>query len=167
MNAMQSILPILRDLDGATLSSQTFSAACAAAGWPKPVDDGIGLWEVEHPDEAILLVLDTSMKPTTLICRLEPDNDYDADDLLKRAVRRRFDASFEKALATLRACFGSPSSEGTYEPPYNWRFAHFQGLHSVVALEQSDYDPAMGVQIVLLLQPSPDQPHQAAITSDW
>jgi hypothetical protein len=167
MLPVQSILPIVRDLDGATLSPQTFSAACVAAGWPEPVDDGIGLWEVEHPEQEILLVLDTSMKPMTLICRLEPDNDHDADDMLERSVRRKFDGSFDKVLAALRDCFASPLSEGTYEPPYHWRFAHFQGLNSVIALEQSDYDPEMGLQLVLLVQPVPDQPHQTAITSEW
>lgn len=167
MHLIQSILPIVRDLDGATLSPQTFTAACVAAGWPKPVDDGIGLWELEHPNADIFHVLDTSIQPTTLICRLEEDTDYDADDLLERGPRRKFDASFEKALAALRACFAAPLIEGTYEAPYHWRFAHFQGLRSVIALEQSDYDPAMGVQLLLLLQPIPDQPHQTAISSAW
>lgn len=166
MNSINSILPILRELDGATLSPQTFSAACVAAGWPEPVDDGIGLWEVEHPDEETWLALDTTIQPATLIYRLE-DNDYDADDLLERAPRRKFDASFDKALAALRACFAAPLIEGTYEPPYHWRFAHFQGRNSVVALEQSDYDPAMGVQLVVVLQPLPDKPHSTPITADW
>jgi hypothetical protein len=166
MNSIQSILPILRDLDGATLSPHTFSKACTAAGWPEPVDDGIGLWESEHPDEETLLVLDTTVQPATLICSLE-DNDYDADDLLERAPRRKFDATFEKALAALRTSLTVPLIEGTCEPPYHWRFAHFQGRNSVIALEQSDYDPAMGVQLVIVLQPLPDRPHATAITSTW
>jgi len=78
MHSIQPLLPLLRDLDGATLSAQTFSEACVASGWPQPVYDGIGLWEVEHPDAGISLVLDTETKPTTLICRLEQDDEYDA-----------------------------------------------------------------------------------------
>src|SRR5689334_22267673 len=167
MLPIQSILPILRDLDGETLSPSTFSAACVACGWPAPVDDGIGLWEVEHPTEGTPLVLDTVTKPTTLICRLEGDDEYDADDLRKGALRRRFDASFDQALTALRACFPVALTEGTYEKPYNWRFAHFQGLRSVIALEQSDYDPIMGVQLILLLQPLPSKPHRTAITASW
>jgi hypothetical protein len=167
MQSIQSILPIVRHLAGARLSPETFCAACAAAGWPKPADDGIGLWEVEHPEQEILLVLDTVTKPATLICALETDEEHDDDDFLKRALRRKFDGSFDKALAALRECFGSPLREGTYEPPYNWRFAHFEGSNSVIALEQSDYDPAMGVQIVLVVQPLPAQPHQTAITAEW
>lgn len=168
MHSIQPVLPILRNLDGATLSAPTFSEACVTLGWPEPVDDGIGLWEVEHPGEGTSLVLDTVTKPTTLICRLEQDDAYDADDLLEDgALRRKFDASFEQSLAALRSCFPSASSEGTYEKPYKWRFAHFQGLNSVIALEQSDYDPQMGVQLVLVLQPLPRKPHRSAITSKW
>jgi hypothetical protein len=168
MHSIQSILPILRDLDGATLSPRTFSEACIEAGWPEPKDDGVGLWEVEHPDEGTLLVLDTTMKPVTLICKWQQDEEYDGDDLLEDdELRRNFDASFEQALAALRSCFPSVLTEGTYEKPYKWRFAHFQGLNSVIALEQSDYDPQFGVQLVLVLQPLPRKPHRSAITAKW
>jgi|KBSSwiStaDraftv2_1062776.scaffolds.fasta_scaffold00220_41 hypothetical protein len=167
MHSIQSVLPIFRDLDGATLSPSTFCVACVNSGWPEPADDGIGLWEVEHPTEGTLLVLDTVMKPTTLICRLDQDDDYDPDDLLKDALRRKFDASFEQSLAALRVGFPASFTEGVYESPYHWRFAHFQGLRSIIALEQSDYDPSMGVQLVLLLQPLPPKPHRSAITSTW
>ena len=168
MHSIQPVLPVLRDLDGATLSARTFREACVASGWPEPVDDGVGLWDVEHPGDGTYLVLDTVMKPTTLICRLEQNDAYDADDLLEDdAPRRKFDASFEQALAALRSCFPSALTEGTYEKPYKWRFAHFQGLNSVIALEQSDYDPQFGVQLVLVLQPLPRKPHRSAITSMW
>ncbi|MFC4314071.1 hypothetical protein ACFPN2_33670 [Steroidobacter flavus] len=168
MQSIQSVLPLFRDLDGATLSAATFSEACAKSGWPAPVGDGIGLWEVEHPAEGALLVLDTVTKPTTLICRLQLDDEYDSEDLLEdRDLRRQFDASFEQSLAALRSCFPAALIEGTYEKPYKWRFAHFQGMNSVVALEQSDYDPQMGTQLVLLLQPLPRKPHRSAITSKW
>ena len=168
MHSIQPVLPILRDLDGATLSARTFCEACVTSGWPEPVDDGIGLWDVEHPGDGTYLVLDTVMKPATLICRLEQDDEHDADDLLEDdALRRKLDASFEQSLAALRSCFPSVLTEGTYEKPYNWRFAHFQGLNSVIALEQSDYDPQFGVQLVLVLQPLPRKPHRSAITSKW
>jgi hypothetical protein len=169
MHSIQRALPIFRELDGATLSARTFSEACVKSGWPEPVDDGVGLWEVEHPDHGILLVLDTAMKPTTLICRLgEEDDWFDADDLLEDdELRREFDASFEQSLAALRSCFPVALTEGTYEKPYKWRFAHFQGLNSVIALEQSDYDPQLGAQLVLALQPLPRKPHRSAITSKW
>ncbi|WP_129646927.1 hypothetical protein [Peristeroidobacter agariperforans] len=168
MPSIQLVLPIFRDLDGATLSARTFSEACIASGWPEPVDDGVGLWEVEHPTERTYLVLDTSTKPTTLIGRLEQDDEYDPDEMLEDdELRRRFDERFEQALAALRSCFPLALTEGTYEKPYKWRFAHFQGLNSVIALEQSDYDPQYGVQLVLLLQPLPRKPHRSAITSKW
>lgn len=168
MHSIQSLLPFLQDLDGATLSPQTFSEACVKAGWPKPVDDGVGLWEVERPDEGALLVLDTTMKPVTLICKWEQDDEYDADDMLDDDdLRREFDASFEQALAALRASFPVVLTEGTHEKPYKWRFAHFQGLNSVIGLEQSDYDPQFGVQLVLVLQPLPRKPHRSAITAKW
>jgi len=167
MHSIQSVLPIFQALDGETLSPSAFSAACVSSGWPQPVDDGIGLWEVEHPNDGTWLVLDTVTKPTTLICRLDQDDEYDADELRKGDLRRRFDANFDQSLAALRAAFPTLLTEGTYERPYKWRFAHFQGLRSVIALEQSDYDPAMGVQLVLLLQPLPPKPHRSAITSKW
>ena len=168
MHSIQSVLSIFRDLDGATLSARTFSEACVTSGWPAPVDDGDGLWDVEHPSEGTYLVLDTVMKPITLICRLEQNDEYDADDLLEdAALRRKFDVSFEHALAALRSCFPAAMTEGTYEKPYKWRFAHFQGLNSVIALEQSDYDPQFGVQLVLVLQPLPRKPHRSAITAKW
>jgi hypothetical protein len=168
MSSIQRVLPIVRDLDGATLSARTFSEACVKAGWPAPVDDGVGLWDVEHADEGTYLVLDTTTKPITLICRLEQDDEYDADEMLEDAeLRREFDASFEQALAALRPCFPTALAEGTYEKPYKWRFAHFQGLNSVIALEQSEYDPQFGVQLVLVLQPLPRKPHRTAITSEW
>ena len=167
VHPIQSVLPILRDLDGATLSPRAFAAACVTSGWPEPVDDGIGLWEVEHPKEGTPLVLDTVTEPVTLICRLEQDDDYEPDDLLEGALRDRFNASFEKALTALRATFPSAIAEGTYESPYNWRFAHFQGLRSIIALEQTDYDPIMGAQLVVLLQPLPRKRHQSAISSTW
>ena len=167
MQPIQPVLTLLRDLDGETLSPSTFSAACVAAGWPAPADDGIGLWEVEHPADGTSLILDTVTKPTTLICRLDGNDDYDADDLRKGPLRQRFDATFDEALTALRACFPSSLAEGTYEKPYNWRFAHFQGLRSLIALEQSDYDPIMGVQLVLVLQPLPAKPRRSAITAEW
>jgi hypothetical protein len=168
MHSIQAVLPILRDLDGATLSARTFGEACVTSGWPEPVDDGTGLWDVEHPVDGTYLVLDTVMKPTTLICRLEQNDEYDGDDLLEDdALRRKFDASFEQSLAALRSCFPSALTEGTYEKPYKWRFAHFQGLNSVIALEQSDYDPQFGVQLVLVFQPLPRKPHRSAITAKW
>lgn len=168
MHSIQSVLPILRDLDGATLSARTFSEACIKSGWPQPVDDGVGLWDVEHPSEGTYLVLDTTMEPITLICRLEQDDEYDPDEMLEDdELRRTFDASFEEALAALRSIFPTALTEGTYEKPYKWRFAHFQGLNSVIALEQSDYDPQFGVQLLLVLQPLPRKPHRSAITSKW
>jgi len=166
-NVMQSVLPILQKLDGANLSPGSFSATCTTAGWPKPVDDGIGLWEVEHPSDGISLVLDTVTQPTTLICRLVQDDAYEADALLKKALRQTFDASYEQALMALRDCFAAPITEGTYERPYKWRFAHFQGLRSVIALEQTDYDPIMGVQLVIVVQPLPLKRHRSAITAGW
>lgn len=168
MHSIQRVLPILRDLDGATLSARTFSEACVRSGWPEPVDDGVGLWDVEHPDDGMYLVLDTSMKPTTLICRLEQNDAYDCDELLEdEALRRKFDASFEQSLAALRSSFPAALAERTYEKPYQWRFAHFQGLNSVIALEQSDYDPQFGTQLLLVLQPLPRKPHRSAITAKW
>lgn len=168
MHSIQRVLPIFQNLDGATLSSHAFSQACIAAGWPAPVDDGSGLCDVEHPSEGTYLVLDTVTTPTTVICRLEQNDKYDPDEMLEDdELRRKFDASFEQALAALRACFAPVLNEGTYEKPYKWRFAHFQGLNSVIALEQSDYDPQYGVQLVLVLQPLPRKPHRSAITSKW
>ena len=168
MHSIQAVLPIFRNLDGATLSARTFSEACVASGWPEPVGDNVGLWDVEHPAEGTYLVLDTETKPTSVICRLEQNDEYDADDLLEDTdLRREFDASFEQALAALRSCFPVALTEGTYEKPYKWRFAHFQGLNSVIALEQSDYDPQFGVQLVLVLQPLPRKPHRSAITAQW
>jgi hypothetical protein len=168
MHSIQPVLSIVRNLDGATLSARTFSEACVASGWPAPVDDGVGLWDVEHPGEGTTLVLDTAMKPMTLICRLEQDDEYDPDEMLEDdELRTKFDASFEQSLAALRSCFPVALSEGTYEKPYKWRFAHFQGLNSVIALEQSDYDPQFGVQLLLVLQPLPRKPHRSAITSKW
>lgn len=168
MSSIQVALPLFRDLDGATLSAPTFSEACARSGWPEPAGDGIGLWDVEHPSEGTYLVLDTTAKPITLICRLEQDDEYDPDEMLEDdALRRRFDERFEQALAALRSCLPDALTEGTYEKPYKWRFAHFQGLNSVIALEQSDYDPEYGVQLVLVLQPLPRKPHRSAITSKW
>ena len=168
MHSIQPVLPLLRNLDGATLSAHTFSEACIQASWPEPVDDGVGLWEVEHPDAGIYLVLDTTMEPITLICKVEQDDEYDADDLLEDdELRRNFDASFEQGITALRASFPAKLAEGTYEKPYKWKFAHFQGLNSVVALEQSEYDPQFGVQLVLVLQPLPRKPHRSAITANW
>jgi hypothetical protein len=98
---------------------------------------------------------------------LEQDDDYEADDLLEGALRDRFNASFEQAFTALRATFPSFITEGTFEPTYNWRFAHFQGLRSIIALEQSDYDPIMGAQLVVILQPLPRKRHESAISSTW
>ena len=168
MSAIQQALPIFRDLDGATLSARTFSEACIKSGWPAPVDDGSGLWDVEHPSAGTYIVLDTTIKPVTLICRLEQNDEYDADEMLEDdELRRGFDEHFEQALAALRSSFSSALTEGTYEKPYKWRFAHFQGQNSVIALEQTEYDPQYGVQLVLVLQPLPRKPYKSAITSKW
>lgn len=120
-----------------------------------------------HPSEGTSLVLDTVTEPTTLICRSVQDDAYEADALLESALRQAFDSSFEQALAALRECFSSPITEGTYEWPYKWRFTHFHGLRSVIALEQTDYDPVMGVQLVIVIQPLPSKRHRSAITSAW
>ncbi len=167
MLAIDSVLPMVRNLNGATLSARTFSEACVTAGWPAPIDDGVGLWEVELP-QGTTLILDTTTQPISLICRLVQEDDYDPDEMLEDdELRREFDASYEHSLAALRSSFATTLAEGTYEKPYQWRFAHFQGVNSVIALEQSDYDPQFGVQLLLVLQPQPRKPHRSAITSKW
>lgn len=168
MSSIQPVLPLIRDLDGATLSASTFSEACIKSGWPTPADDGNGLCDVEHPSEGTYLVLDTTIEPITLICRLAQDDEYDSDEMLEDdELRREFDEHFDQALVALRSSFPSALAEGTYEKPYKWRFAHFQGLNSVIALEQTEYDPQYGVQLVLVVQPLPRKPHRSAITSKW
>jgi hypothetical protein len=49
MISIESVLPIFEAIDGADLSSRTFSAVCATSGWGEPVNDGIGLWEMQDP----------------------------------------------------------------------------------------------------------------------
>jgi hypothetical protein len=106
-------------------------------------------------------------KPTTLICRLESDDDYEPDALLHHALRQRLDAGFLESLAALEEALPVSLARGTYAPPYNWRFAHFRGLNSIIGLEQTHYDEIMGVQLLLILQAPPPEPVQTAITSTW
>jgi hypothetical protein len=105
-------------------------------------------------------------KPTTLLCRLDSSDDYEPDALLEGPLRRRFDDNFLSALFFLNAKFPLLLN-GTYAAPYDWRFAHFQGLNSLIALEQSYYDPIMGVQLLLLLQPLSPVPARTAISAAW
>lgn len=165
MHSIEPVLPIFLGLDGTTLSPQTFSSICVRCGWPEPVDDGIGLWEVAHAANGTPLVLDTVTKPTTLICRLDSDDDYEPENLLRGRVRERFDLNFEQSTTQLTRLFPTRVAEGTYAPPFDWRFAHFQGLNSLIALEQTHYDPVMGVQLILLLQPA--RRVDGAVTSTW
>ena len=118
MSGIQQVLPIFRDLDGETLSAHTFSEACIKSGWPAPADDGSGLWDVEHPSAGTYLVLDTTMKPATLICRLEQDDAYDADEMLEDdELRREFDEHFEQSLAALQMALRSfPGTEFSDRP---------------------------------------------------
>jgi hypothetical protein len=164
---IESVLPIFAALDGALLSPHTFSAVCTAFGWGEPRDDGIGLWEVRHPASRTLLVLDTVTKPITLLCSLDSHDTYEPEALLEGSLRKEFDQNFLKSAELLSSKFPHSLASGTYQPPYNWRFAHFQGLNSLVALEQSYYDPVMGVQLLLLLQPLTPVPVRSAITAAW
>jgi hypothetical protein len=169
MYPIETVLPILESLDGNALSPAAFAAACMASGWGEPIADGIGLWEAKHPSDGTRLILDTVTEPTTVLCCLDSQDDYEPDALLKGALRRAFDQNFFACVELLRSRFPRSLGAGTCEPPYNWRFAHFQGLSSRIALEQSDYDPIMGVQLLLLLQPLPAEPARStsAISAAW
>ena len=169
MYPIESVLPVLETLDGNTLSPDAFSAACRASGWNEPAADGIGLWEAEHPADGPRLILDTVTEPTTVICCLDSHDDYEPESLLEGELRRRFDQNFFACIEVLRSRFPHPLDAGTYEPPYNWRFAHFQGRRSRIALEQSYYDPILGVQLLLLLQPLPAEADLSgsAISASW
>jgi hypothetical protein len=167
MYSIELVLPILQRLDGATLSPDTFRSACATAGWPEPVDDGIGLWETEHPSDGTPLVLDTVTKPSTLICRLDSHDDYEPAALRSGALRDRFDANFARSRDLIASLFPVALAERTYAAPHNWRFVHFAGESSLIALEQTYYDPVMGVQLLLLVQPLPAAPSESPVTSTW
>jgi hypothetical protein len=167
LHRIESVLPIFAALDGDALSPQTFSAVCKSFGWDEPRDDGIGLWEVQHRKEGTLLVLDTVTRPVTLLCSLDSHDDYEPAALLDGSLRKGFDENFMRSAELLNAQFPEILTSGTYAPPYNWHFAHFQGLNSLVALEQSYYDPVMGVQLLLLLQPLTPVPARTAISAAW
>jgi len=167
MIPIESVLPIFEAIDGADLSPRTFATVCTTSGWEEPVNDGIGLWEASHATDGTMLVLDTVTKPTTLFCRLDARDDYEPEALRDGPLRLTFDAHFVHSLERLRARFPRSLAQGTYGSPYNWRFAHFQGLNSLVALEQTYYDPIMGVQLVLLLQPLPSELPRLPITAAW
>lgn len=162
-------VPILESLDGNALSPDAFSSACKASGWSEPIADGIGLWEAEHPADGMRLILDTVTEPTTVLCCLDAHVDYEPDALLEGELRRGFYQSFFACVEVLRLRFPRSLGAGTYEPPYNWRFAHFEGRSLRIALEQSDYDPIMGVQLLLLLQPLPAESDLSgsAISASW
>jgi len=167
LHPIESVLPIFAALDGATLSPQTFSAVCNSHGWDEPRDDGIGLYEVRHPTAGTLLVLDTVTKPVTLLCSLEAHDSYEPEALLDGSLRLTFDENFLHSAEALSSQFSQLLAHGTYAPPYDWRFAHFEGRNSLVALEQSYYDPVMGVQLLLLLQPLSPVPARTAISAGW
>jgi len=42
-----------------------------------------------------------------------------------------------------------------------------EGLNTLIALEQTHYDPIMGVQLVLVLQPLAAEPPRSAISAEW
>ena len=147
------ILGVLERLDGADLNPSAFTIACASAGWSSPHYDGVALWAATHPLADLPLILDTVTKPTTLLYLLDGHDDYEPEALLEGELRHRFDANFLEAEAGVRARFPELLESGTYDPPHNWRYSHFKGVNSRIALEQSFYDPVMGVQLLLLLQP--------------
>jgi len=165
--SIETVIPIFAALDGATLSPEAFSAVCKSFGWDEPRDDGIGLWEVRHPKEGTLLVLDTVTRPVTLLCSLDARDAYEPEALLDGSLRLTFDEEFLQSAELLSSQFPQVMAHGTYAPPYNWRFAHFEGRNSLVALEQSYYDPVMGVQLLLLLQPLTPVPARSAISAAW
>lgn len=173
MYPVESVVAIFEKLDGASLSAQAFVRTCVALGWEEPLSAGdgarIGVWEVEHPAERTLLTLDTLTVPTTVICRLDAFEDDEPEALLEAQIRRDFDETFERALQVLQAHFDRSLGGGTYEPPFEWRYAHFEGLNSIIALEQTAHDPVMGVQLLLLLQPRSLETPGAGmpITSTW
>jgi len=164
---IETVIPIFAALDGAALSPEAFSAVCQSFGWDEARDDGIGLWEVKHPEEGTLLVLDPVTKPVTLLCSLDAHDSYEPEALLDGSLRLTFDENFLRSAELLSSQFPQMLAHGTYAPPYNWRFAHFEGRNSLIALEQSYYDPVMGVQLLLLLQPLSPVPARTAISAAW
>jgi hypothetical protein len=46
-------------------------------------------------------------------------------------------------------------------------FAHFRGQRLLVALEQTYYDPIMGVQLLFVLQPLPVELPKTPVTMTW
>ena len=166
MHPVQALLRLLDWLDAHGLSPGAFANSCAASGWPEPTGDSIGLWEVNAPVAVTSVILDTLIEPTTLICRLECDDAYEPDALREGPLRQRFDSAFTESLRVLSAHFPKAPTRGRYAAPYDWQFAHFEGLNSVVALEQTHYDEVMGVQLLLLLQQGA-APSGSAITAAW
>ena len=162
----QALLSLIDSIGASGFSPDAFSAACVAAGWPFPRGDGIGLWEASDPVSGTPVILDTVTEPTTLICRLECDDEYEPAALLGSPLRASFDDAFAHAASLLSSHFPEVARR-RYAAPHDWRFAHFQGPSSLIALEQTHYDPEMGVQLLLLVQ----QPRAAnlgsAITATW
>jgi hypothetical protein len=171
MYPIEPILPILASLDRGELTPQAFGAACAIFGWSRAIADGVGLWEARHPTDDTRLILDTVIDPVTLLCRLDDDDDDDREPaaLLDGELRRRFDVDFLTGARLLGSVFPESVGAATHHPPYHWRFAHFRGRNSRVALEQSDHDPLLGVQLLLILQPFPADPTSlgSAISAAW
>jgi hypothetical protein len=156
----------LERLDGAGLTPETFTRVCVMAGWPEPTYDGVGLWEVDHPSEGTPLILDTVTSPITLLCRLDAQDDCEPEALRNTPLRHSFDDSFLRTAELLTLRFRA-LGRGTYETPYDWQFAHFLGLNTIIGLEQTYYDPIMGVQLLLLLQPSLAEVPTSPITARW
>ena len=95
MYPIAPILPLLSHLDGSDLTPEELGVACVTFGWDRPSDDGIGLWATRRSADDTRLILDTITTPTTLLCHLDGDDDYEPDALVVASVlRRRFDANF-------------------------------------------------------------------------
>jgi hypothetical protein len=166
MDRLGSLLTILERLDGQALAPPVFAARCVEAGWSRPTDDGVGLWESFDPSDGTRLTLDTNLQPPAILYVLDGDDDYQPQALLEASLRHRFDLSFLAAAEALGARFPR-LTEGTYNPPYRWRFAHFQGLNAVIAVEQSDYDPQFGVLLLVIWQPAGVGRPGRAISEGW
>ncbi len=166
MHPVQALLSLIDSLGTSGLIPDAFSAVCVAAGWPRPRGDGIGLWEASDPVSGTPVILDTITKPTTLICRLECDDQYEPEALLGSPLRARFDSIFTEAASQLSSHFPE-INRGHYAAPYDWQFVHFEGPSALVALEQTHYDPEMGVQLVLLVQQPRPANLRSAITVAW
>lgn len=156
------IVRAVRTLADASLEGSEFRRICRGFGWQAEPpgypgeEDAYLAFHLPQVDRWLHITLvNGAVNCAVLPLLFWEDFDaefYDSEALYRRA-RLSFDRRYEKALQQTKKILGPPLRTWVQDDEDQHRKAVWQGRHSLLMLQQDDYDVQYGFDINFLIQP--------------